>query len=196
MVDHAVGAESALSCLRTIEFRAAAARAKAGSELANLALTFGRTTDLCVVAAVLTGGPVRAQPNLVGPDGERVGGTLHWIDGTPRLSYERYHPHVRQRFSIAHELGHFFLHARDGRALPLGCVGAATPGADARDAVAQMRHREEEADAFAAAFLLPPDELAADRDRFGRCIAFLAERHVVAPATMRRRLETLELLSR
>lgn len=195
MVGHVVGAEAVLSCLRTIERCASAARDRARGELAILSLSLDVATDLRVVAATLTGGPVKAQPNLTTPESERVGGILHWTDGTPRLLYERYHPLVRQRFSIAHELGHFFLHARDGRSLPLRCVAAAA-GDDTCDTAALVRHREEEADAFAAAFLLPADNVVADLERFGRCVAFLAERYIVAPATMRRRLDTLEQLAR
>lgn len=179
--------------LREIEEVAARARQDASARLADLGLEMGRATDLRLVATVITGGPVDSYPNL-SVEGRRMAGTLSWPGGHPSILFEAYDPPVRQRFSICHELGHFYLHTNtDG---PAGC-NCLQGEVDVGDTplVGDMPERDEEADAFAGAFLLPVGVLVADLAEFGRCVAFLAERYMVSEATVRRRIKTLERLS-
>jgi Zn-dependent peptidase ImmA (M78 family) len=157
--------------------------------LADLELPPEYINDVVLAATLFTGGPVEPYPNLTRDD-DRLAGVLDWTDDIPRIFFEIYDPPTRQRFSIAHELGHFVLHARHHRRCQ--CAQSAVDSeADEDQAVLDV---EREADAFAAAFLLPADLVRADLAQFGRCVAFLAARYQVSEAAMRRRLRTLEWL--
>jgi len=176
--------------LQEIENAAVAALHEALEALRELGGdTADRAPDVFALATLLTGGAVRAIPNLRHKE-ERVAGLLDWSRPNPDIYCEAYEPLVRRRFSVGHELGHFRLHPR-----PNGANQSCT-FVDDEALPSQGMTQEQEADAFAGAFLLPAEALAADLDRFGRCVAFLAERYVVSPATMRRRLRTLEILMR
>ena len=187
-----VSASDQVDRLREIEEVAARARRDARARLRDLGLELDRSSDLRHVATVLTGGPVEAKPNLqVG--GRRMAGTLSWPNGSPRILFETYDPPVRQRFSIAHELGHFYLHAGPAGAAGSNCLQTQVDVGDTPFA-GDMSERDEEADAFAGTLLLPAEALVADLAEFGCCAAFLAERYVVSEATTRRRIRTLERL--
>ena len=41
-----------------------------------------------------------------------VSGMLRWLEGSPEIIANRDHPYARQRYTVAHELGHFFLHCK------------------------------------------------------------------------------------
>lgn len=176
-----------------IERAAERARERLREQLALFDLPLDRATDIAFAATLLINqGPVQSRPNLVASEGKRVGGILYPSNGVVFLYFEQYDPPVRQRFSIAHELGHYHLHAsRDW-------ASEGQPTDDQGDVSASEldERQEREADAFAAAFLLPRKELLADCERLGRCAAFLAERYTVSVATMRNRLATLERLFR
>lgn len=74
------------------------------------------------------------------------------------------HPRVRQRFTIAHELGHYFLSAGDD--LHVDHRFELLKLRD--DASAEGTDREEiEANAFAARFLMPSDMLKPDLEEMG-----------------------------
>ncbi len=47
--------------------------------------------------------------------GEDVSGVLVIENGKGTIGYNNSHPLVRQRFSIAHEIGHFILHQKQGQ---------------------------------------------------------------------------------
>ena len=91
---------------------------------------------------------------------------------------------VRQRFTIAHELGHYFLHMKER---------------DTDEPIISFRSdnspREREANSFAAALLVPEDLL---REEYGKMVIpvsdALADIFRVSKAAMRIRLEELELL--
>jgi hypothetical protein len=158
--------------------------------LADLELPAEYMNDVMLAAALFTGGPVEPYPNLTRYD-ERLAGALDWTDGVPRIFFEVYDPPTRQRFSVAHEMGHFVLHVRHYRQCQ--CAQSVVDR-EADEEMESVMDVEREADAFAAAFLLPADLVRADLVQFGRCIAFLAARYQVSEAAMRRRLRTLELL--
>jgi len=176
-----------------IERAAEEARERLRAQLALLGLPLDRATDIQVAATLLIPQSlVKSYPNLITNEGKRVGGMLFQSNGVTFLYFEKYDPPVRQRFSIGHELGHYELHA------PRDWTGEGQPTGDQGDVSDPERdeRQEREADAFAAAFLLPREELLADCERFGRCAAFLAERYTVSVATMCNQLATLERLGR
>jgi hypothetical protein len=148
--------------------------------------------DITLQAAVglITGGPVEPCPNLIRRD-ERLAGVLEWVGTTPFIYYEAYDLVVRQRFSIAHELGHFRLHAQQREHCQ--CAHTAVDPQDSDEPLATTPRIEREADAFAAAFLMPQALLRMDVAHFGRCVAFLAARYQVSEPAMRRRLRRLGL---
>lgn len=69
------------------------------------------------------------------------------------IGYNRQHHSVRQRFSIAHELGHYILH-RDKMQLFIDKGYTAVAFRDQRSSSGELK-QEREANAFAAAVLMP-----------------------------------------
>jgi IrrE N-terminal-like domain len=185
--------------MQAIEHAADQARQHVRDHLAAYGCIFDDTyaylfdPDITLQAAVglVTGGPVEPCPNLIRRD-ERLAGVLEWMGTTPFIYYEAYDLVVRQRFSIAHELGHFRLHAQQREHCQ--CTHAAVDPQDNDDEpLATTSRQEREADAFAAAFLMPQALLRADVAQFGHCVSFLAARYQVSEPAMRRRLRRLGL---
>jgi Zn-dependent peptidase ImmA (M78 family) len=102
------------------------------------------------------------------------------------------HPIQRQRFTIAHEIGHLLLHADENlhvdRNFPIGLrSGISSKSVDAN---------EIEANQFAAALLMPADFIAEDIKPFiGTDVMFairkLAQQYRVSEQAMSIRLSTL-----
>lgn len=98
---------------------------------------------------------------------------------------------VRQRFTIAHELGHFFLHPKKDAFV------------DYRDNASGIHRspRERQANMFAAALLMPRHRLTKDCKMLARDgvteaeVAVLARRYSVSEDAMRFRLINLNILS-
>ncbi len=91
----------------------------------------------------------------------------------------------RRRFTIAHELGHWYLHAE----------GGADPTRYCRDAdLLAERHMEGEANAFAAALLTPEPILREQAAATGLNLPLLARRFDVSLPALRLRLLKLDLL--
>lgn len=182
--------------LLIIEAAAQSARSLAAERFCGLGTTLEFVCDMPLAAMVLTAGTVDPAPNLTRV-GERLAGVLEGNPDCPVIHFEQYDPPVRQRFSIAHELGHYYLHAKPNASnaaiVYQRCVQRRVDSEAPLDD-AEANDIEAEADAFAGAFLLPTDEVRADLAHFGTCIAFLAERYGVSEATVRRRLKTLELV--
>ena len=84
--------------------------------------------------------------------GDGVSGAL-FVDGdAATIGYNPSDPPVRRRFTVAHELGHYELHARTA---PLFVDRSfAVAYRDGRSSTGEVR-REREANAFAAALLMP-----------------------------------------
>lgn len=95
---------------------------------------------------------------------------LMWSDGP-----------LRHRFTIAHELGHYFLHSQQGK-LPM------VAGRDGTN-----RRVEWEANWFAAAFLMPEPAFRAGADMYGRNPLRLAGQFLVSVEAAKVRLQTLGL---
>lgn len=181
-----------LERLRVIEAHATRARSAVQAQFALLGIEPMVLDDMLFVATLLTQGPVTSKPNL--RQGRvRLAGLLVF-EGAPRIWFEQYDPPVRQRFSIAHELGHYVLHLPYAPGIYHRCC---QDDVDREEAPpdAETLSIEQEADAFAGAFLMNADDVRADLAQFGRCVAFLAERYSVSEAAMRRRLRTLEMLT-
>jgi hypothetical protein len=180
--------------LHDIEVAAQFAQALADKHLTDLGITLERVCDMALVAIVLTSGTADSTPNLM-RDGVRLAGILEGSPLCPTILFEQFDPVVRQRFSIAHELGHYFLHTRrneSGRHIAYQRCDQRRVDAELTLDDTEAGDIEAEADAFAGAFLLPADEVRADLAHFGRRVAFLAERYGVSEATVRRRLKALE----
>lgn len=119
-----------------------------------------------------------------------------FLDGDARLvAVEASHHGHRQRFSIAHEVGHFVLHYRPRTGL-FTCTSAdmeTSRGLGGVGARAQHVRREVEANQFASALLMPePSVRAMHRVTGGRTVA-LARHFDVSPKAMEIRLEQLSL---
>jgi Zn-dependent peptidase ImmA (M78 family)/transcriptional regulator with XRE-family HTH domain len=124
--------------------------------------------------------------------------TLHLISGafipgaesSPGVLINSDQPYERQRYSAAHELGHFVLnHASDGETPIVSPLGR------------RFEAKEVEADAFAAEFLMPQaliiDELKhlRQRERLEDQVYRLADRFLVSFQAMTLRLSNLGLLT-
>ena len=101
-------------------------------------------------------------------------------------------PPLRKRFTIAHELGHYFLHlGEDGEFVDRDANLFRLPSADDR-AASPDRRREIQANLFAAALLMPEAELRLYwKER--KSIAELARIFQVSPEAMGYRLDALGL---
>ena len=92
----------------------------------------------------------------------------------------------RDRFTIAHELGHFFLHYPMVQQKHPGASMVATRWVDSSDPIAQRA--EWEANWFAAAFLMPADKFRAD---MGRSDSHLAAKYGVSEQAISIRRKTV-----
>ncbi len=172
--------------LRAIEAAAESAREQAEANLQLLGFVDSGAFDL--MEAIV--GPTTAVPNLT-TNGERLAGMLDCTGILPRVFYEAYDPLHRQRFSAAHEVGHFVLHESRRRGIVHGCAQAEVDPPP-EDAETTSGNEEAEANAFAAALLLPAHDLQQAVQHFGLCWAFLAERFCVSETALRRRWAALK----
>lgn len=124
-------------------------------------------------------------------------GVLVVESGRGVIGYNANHSQVRQRFTIAHEVGHFVLHAA-GQQQRL-FVDKSVFRRD--EASSRGDDREEiEANQFAAALLMPEMLLRAEIERLGLDlddevdVGELARRFAVSTAAMSFRLENLRII--
>lgn len=176
--------------LHEIEQLASQVHAEAVEGLDLLDLTLADDLNLHITVPMLTYGEIHAVPNHQG-NGKRWAGSLRWSGNIPVIQYEQYDPLVRQRFSIAHETGHFYLHSNGQNSFYDAPADMDLLESDTLPAALPNWQLEAEANAFAAAFLVPAEQLCADIGRFGPAISFLAERYCVSKEAMSRRVETL-----
>jgi antirestriction protein ArdC len=99
---------------------------------------------------------------------------------------------ARVRFTIAHELGHWHLHRRSGRAQTRFCREDQVGGTRAE--LQSSKRIEAEANRFAAELLMPRELVRAEAERARLSVPALAKRFGVSAAAMQVRLEVLELL--
>lgn len=116
---------------------------------------------------------------------DTVGGLYYHGPIRDVILINSHHSRVRQRFSIAHELAHWYFRHTSG-------LGVSFTGIHHLDINDAKREAEREVDAFAAKLLMPIhlllDELSDCQD-----IGLLARRFNVSRAAMRRRLCELDL---
>jgi Zn-dependent peptidase ImmA (M78 family) len=93
---------------------------------------------------------------------------------------------LRRRFTVAHEIGHWVLHAQTAASAVRFCRVTDVPEAP-RDP------REREANRFAAELLMPEDSIRAEVASGGLQPELLADRFAVSPLAMRWRLYNLGL---
>ncbi|MDX6524482.1 MAG: hypothetical protein QOI17_1995, partial [Gaiellales bacterium] len=98
-------------------------------------------------------------------------------------------PLPRRRFSVAHEVGHFLLHALDQRQAVFCRAADMRPDPDSPE-----RLREREANRFAAELLMPEPMVAREAQRLGPDPLALAPRFAVSDLAMGFRLVNLGLL--
>jgi hypothetical protein len=96
----------------------------------------------------------------------------------------------RKRFTVAHEIGHWVLHARRGAAKTY--EEACAPG-DIRENGGSRKH-EREANAFANELLMPAAIISTLAPELGFNLALLAERFEVSVRALELRLIRLDLL--
>ena len=114
------------------------------------------------------------------------GGTEKISERRGKIWVNRFESEPRQRFTIAHEIGHWVMHMRSGDALsePKQLV-------EWRKTDAPMSERERAANRFAAALLMPASLVASARDTQGSDLSRLAERFEVSLEAMAIRLRDI-----
>ncbi|HET7673855.1 MAG TPA: ImmA/IrrE family metallo-endopeptidase [Candidatus Saccharimonadales bacterium] len=122
-----------------------------------------------------------------------LSGFAYQKNGFKIIGVNKQHPRQRRRFTIAHELGHMFLHKQD------------TVNYDEASILLRLGHvsdnvdkKEIEANIFAAELLMPEEKIRSDVNRMGgvsledkSAIAELANRYKVSSQAMTIRLTTL-----
>jgi Zn-dependent peptidase ImmA (M78 family)/transcriptional regulator with XRE-family HTH domain len=118
---------------------------------------------------------------------DAVSGVLLDLDAGPVIGFNSDHGQARQRFTIAHELGHFLLRHHDHFHIDLADMASHgnPPGFDWRD--------ERAANEFAAELLMPAGLVIQEYDQSQR-LATLASKFKVSREAMGFRLENLRLL--
>jgi Zn-dependent peptidase ImmA (M78 family) len=118
------------------------------------------------------------------PMGENISGYIERTNGSYRIVVNSNHARTRQRFTAAHELGHYIYH-RDLLGEGVGDNRAyRTDGTDRPNVNIRPIH-ERQANSFAANVLMPRHRLAAVA---GDSTTELAARFGVSPAAMKIRL--------
>ena len=138
--------------------------------------------------AELMGAVVRYQPF----EGQ-MSGMLHRAQESAVIGINSMHPRVRQRFSIAHELGHLALHKPEFQIDQHAFIAFRGP-----ESGATTDPMEIEANQFAAALLMPEDLLAECITELGEdpdvqtAVTMLARRFDVSEQAMLFRLTNLK----
>jgi Zn-dependent peptidase ImmA (M78 family) len=130
------------------------------------------------------------------PLGENVSGLLVVEKGHGVIGYNVTQALVRQRFTIAHEIGHFVLHVSDNPSALFIDTHYIVYRRDAQSSTGEDRH-EREANRFAAALLMPATLLQAEIEKppfdFGdeEMLTELAGKFQVSTQAMSIRLSSL-----
>ena len=130
------------------------------------------------------------------PLGESVSGVLVVSEKGGRIGVNSEQPEVRQRFTIAHELGHFVLHRGESELF----IDRTFRAFRNQDSATGKDRAEIQANQFAAALLMPEEllkrEVGDDMIDLAEAdlINTLAERFGVSSQSMTFRLENLKLL--
>jgi Zn-dependent peptidase ImmA (M78 family) len=131
--------------------------------------------------------------------GGDVSGMLVMEGGRGAIGYNATHPPVRQRFTIAHEIAHYLLHAKKNTRSQLFIDKSVTFRRDENSTTGDDRD-EVEANQLGAALLMPRDLVQQEIKKHDLdlddedAISFLAKRFQVSAAAMTNRLANLRLL--
>ncbi len=130
--------------------------------------------------------------------GDDVSGVLVVKDGKGTIGYNPQESIVRKRFTIAHELGHFLLHGNINEVLFVD-KNFKVHFRDQASSTGELR-KEREANAFAAAILMPREMLIETINQYGldltdeNAIKELAKKFKVSSTAMTFRISNLGLL--
>jgi len=128
------------------------------------------------------------------PADDEISGAIVRKDGRVVIAVNPAHHINRQRFTIAHELGHYFLHEGLQQHVDQN-FRVAWRNADSSKAINWI---EIQANRFAAELLMPTSFLKNDLDALDkidkRTVALLATKYVVSPEAMKIRLSQLGIL--
>lgn len=109
--------------------------------------------------------------------GHEVSGALVIEKGVPRIGYNPSESEVRQRFTIAHELGHFMLHC--GKKQDGLFVDNVKVMFRRKNSTPKEIKQEREANSFAAAILMPQDLVEQEYDQLYESDTFLTDDSIV-----------------
>ena len=128
------------------------------------------------------------------PADDDISGAIVRKDGHVVIAINPAHHINRQRFTIAHELGHYFLHEGLEQHVDQN-FRVSWRNADSSKAV---NWTEIQANRFAAELLMPTKFMQRDLDSLNqidkRTVALLASKYVVSPEAMKIRLSQLGIL--
>jgi Zn-dependent peptidase ImmA (M78 family) len=131
--------------------------------------------------------------------GQDVSGLLVAADERGAIAYNSTHSHVRQRFTVAHEIAHFVLHLKKNRRSQLFIDRYVVFRPDDIP-VARSDREEVQANLFGAALLMPAGLVRQEISKHDLdlddedALIFLAKRFQVSTATMTKRLINLGVL--
>lgn len=137
---------------------------------------------------------VKIKPYNLGDD---ISGVLVINKGEGTIGVNPLHPKVRQRFTVAHELGHYLLHVNKKKDLFVD-KGFKVHFRDQQSSFGVIK-KEQEANAFAAAILMPENLLQQkiaelDLDLADEsAIKYLAQLFDVSPLAMTIRISNLRM---
>lgn len=170
-----------------------------GNELESKAEQALRSTDTYRVPVAIDVVAHRLQLSTAAEAlGDDVSGMLVMEGGRGAIGYNATHAPVRQRFTIAHEIAHYLLHAK-GNKSQLFIDRSVTFRRDQNSATGDDRH-EVEANQLGAALLMPRELVQQEIKKHDLdlddedAISFLAKRFQVSTAAMTNRLVNLRLL--
>jgi Zn-dependent peptidase ImmA (M78 family) len=128
------------------------------------------------------------------PADDEISGAIIRKDGRVVIAVNPAHHPNRQRFTVAHELGHYFLHEKLAQHVDQN-FRVAWRNADSSKAINWM---EIQANRFAAELLMPTRFMLDDLDSLNtvdrHTVALLAAKYVVSPDAMKIRLSQLGIL--
>lgn len=133
--------------------------------------------------------------------GSNVSGVLYIDKGKGVIGYNKLESEVRRRFTIAHEIGHFLLHRLDNEIfVDHKAFKGSALFRDDKSATGEVR-QEREANAFAAALLMPKERVLEEIEKVNfdladdqeDAIKKLADVFKVSTQAMTYRISNLEL---
>lgn len=127
--------------------------------------------------------------------GDEVSGILAINDGKGTIGYNLQHSKGRQRFTVAHELGHYVMHGKTKKELFVDKDYIVKFRSNKKYSLTEIK-QEKEANAFAAALLMPKELVFKELYREqglteNELIEFLAKRFEVSVPAMTYRISDL-----